>query len=347
MKRRNAKEPKAYGGVARVAAAIALVALGIILLLAAFGSAGFAGEALFETAFSIFGVIAFVLPILIIAIGVSVFLKRTVIAPLVGLGIVLILLSLLALLGIASDSLGGVVGSFIGGLAFDLFQWGAIVLLIALALVGLVIATDVVALVEKLMELLKGAGEKFGTVQLPSLPREGGEGTYGTVAVPEEPLRETTPEREPVVKVFNAESPMEAGVIPNFDAKYNPPPLSILGEDRGKPGVGDIKANANVIKRTFQNFGISVEMDEVSIGPTVTRYAIKPAEGVRLSKVVSLQSNLELALAAHPVRIEAPIPGKSLVGIEVPNASKAMVGLGGVLSSPLWSESEKPLLAAI
>src|SRR5690606_1829057 len=88
-------------------------------------------------------------------------------------------------------------------------------------------------------------------------------------------------------------------------------------------------------------------MDEVSVGPTVTRYAIKPAEGVRLQKIVGLQTNLELALAAHPVRIEAPIPGKSLVGIEVPNAAKAMVGLGGVIGAPEWSASKKPLLAAV
>ncbi|MBU1292558.1 DNA translocase FtsK, partial [Patescibacteria group bacterium] len=104
---------------------------------------------------------------------------------------------------------------------------------------------------------------------------------------------------------------------------------------------------ANIIKRTFQNFGISVEMDEISVGPTVTRYAIKPAEGVRLNKIVGLQNNLELALAAHPVRIEAPIPGKSLVGIEVPNASKATVGLGGVIGAPEWNASKKPLLAAV
>src|SRR6185503_13299691 len=81
--------------------------------------------------------------------------------------------------------------------------------------------------------------------------------------------------------------------------------------------------------------------------PTVTRYAVKPAEGVRLSKILSLTSNLELALAAHPVRIEAPIPGKSLVGIEVPNATKAMVGLGGVLSSGEWAANPKPILAAL
>jgi len=151
-----------------------------------------------------------------------------------------------------------------------------------------------------------------------------------------------------VVTVFNravGATPLTG--IANFDAEYNPPPLSILGADRGRPGVGDIKANANIIKRTFQNFGIHLEMDEVSIGPTVTRYAVKPAEGVRLSKIVSLANNLELALAAHPVRIEAPIPGKSLVGIEVPNTTKAMVGLGGLLGAPEWTESTKPLLAAL
>src|SRR5262249_53893245 len=162
--------------------------------------------------------------------------------------------------------------------------------------------------------------------------------------VPEEPVEvakaaEEEPEADPVINMFNRAPQRESTGIVNFDAEYNPPPLSILGADTGKPGVGDIKANANIIKRTFQNFGISLEMDEVSVGPTVTRYAVKPAEGVRLNKIVSLSGNLELALAAHPVRIEAPIPGKSLVGIEVPNTTKAMVGLGGILATPQWEES--------
>src|SRR3989344_5420840 len=96
-------------------------------------------------------------------------------------------------------------------------------------------------------------------------------------------------------------------------------------DDHGKPGVGDIKANSNIIKRTLANFGINVEMDEISIGPSITRYALKPAEGVKLARIVALQNDLSLALAAHPIRIEAPIPGKSLVGIEIPNTSKIKV----------------------
>jgi S-DNA-T family DNA segregation ATPase FtsK/SpoIIIE len=88
-------------------------------------------------------------------------------------------------------------------------------------------------------------------------------------------------------------------------------------------------------------------MDEASIGPTVTRYAIKPAEGVRLSKIVALLSNLELALAASPIRIEAPIPGKSLVGIEVPNIARTVLGMAPLISDDEFSRSPKPLLMAL
>ncbi len=128
---------------------------------------------------------------------------------------------------------------------------------------------------------------------------------------------------------------------------YTPPPLSLLERDKGKPGVGDIKANANIIKRTLQNFGINVEMDEISIGPSVTRYALKPAEGMKLSRIVTLQNDLALALAAHPLRIEAPIPGKSLVGIEIPNTTKTTVGLATLLSEDEYANSDKPLLVSL
>ncbi|MEX0931723.1 MAG: DNA translocase FtsK 4TM domain-containing protein [Candidatus Paceibacterota bacterium] len=128
---------------------------------------------------------------------------------------------------------------------------------------------------------------------------------------------------------------------------YSTPPLSLLAHDKGKPGVGDIKANANIIKRSLQNFGINVEMDEINIGPSVTRYSLKPAEGVKLSRIVGLQSDLSLALAAHPIRIEAPIPGKSLVGIEIPNSTKTKVGLGSLLASPDYQKSPKQLLVSL
>ncbi len=128
---------------------------------------------------------------------------------------------------------------------------------------------------------------------------------------------------------------------------FIPPPLDLLEGDSGKPGVGDIKANANIIKRTLANFGIIVEMDEISIGPSITRYALKPAEGVKLARIVGLQNDLSLALAAHPIRIEAPIPGKSLVGIEIPNTSKIKVGMASLIGAKEFAESHHPLLISL
>ncbi|MFH0951516.1 MAG: DNA translocase FtsK 4TM domain-containing protein [bacterium] len=113
-------------------------------------------------------------------------------------------------------------------------------------------------------------------------------------------------------------------------------PLSLLDGKSGKARSGDIKANSAIIKKTLEEFGIDVEMGEVSVGPTVTQYTFKPADGVKLSRITALNNDLAMALAAHPVRIEAPIPGKSLVGIEVPNKTVALVNLRSVLNSEIF-----------
>ena len=93
--------------------------------------------------------------------------------------------------------------------------------------------------------------------------------------------------------------------------------------------------------------GKRVKMGKVNVGPAVTQYAFRPAEGVKLSKITTLSNNLALALAAHPIRIEAPIPGKSLVGIEVPNKVRSTVTLRNLLSHPNWQNSTSPLLVAL
>jgi S-DNA-T family DNA segregation ATPase FtsK/SpoIIIE len=132
-----------------------------------------------------------------------------------------------------------------------------------------------------------------------------------------------------------------------FASSYKIPPLSLLSKSSGKPSTGDIKTNAHLIQRTLSNFGIAVEMDEISVGPTVTRYAMKPAQGVRLAKIASLQNELALALAAKSIRIEAPIPGRSLVGIEVPNTVKSTIGLGSQLAESAFKDPSKPLLVSL
>jgi len=127
--------------------------------------------------------------------------------------------------------------------------------------------------------------------------------------------------------------------LSSADGSFSLPPFDLLEHESGKPSSGDIQANATIIKRTLQNFGIDVEMGEVNVGPTVTQYTMKPAEGVKLSKVTALSNDMALALAAHPLRIEAPIPGRSLVGIEIPNETTAIVRLRDLIEKQEFQEA--------
>lgn len=127
---------------------------------------------------------------------------------------------------------------------------------------------------------------------------------------------------------------VKALTSPASTAHYQLPPITVLNVSKSKPTSGDIKSNAEVIRDTFSNFGIEVDMGEVRVGPTVTQYSMKPNKGVKLTRITGLSNDLALALAAHPIRIEAPIPGQSLVGIEVPNQKPAMVTLRELLESP-------------
>ncbi len=120
-------------------------------------------------------------------------------------------------------------------------------------------------------------------------------------------------------------------------------PLDLLDLSTGKPTSGNIDANKEKIRKTLENFGIAVEMGDVNVGPTVTQFTLKPSDGVRLASIATLNNDLAMSLAAHPIRIEAPIPGKSLVGIEVPNQSVAIVNLRDVLSSDSYKQRKSDL----
>ena len=135
--------------------------------------------------------------------------------------------------------------------------------------------------------------------------------------------------------------------VSTFRGTYDPPSLKLLSRDNGKAKTGDVKANANIIKRTLKEFGINVEMDAVEIGPTITRYSLKPAQGVKIARIVGLQQELQLNLSSGSLRIEAPIPGKSLVGIEVPNIGRGSVGLASLLKTPEFTDSPHPLLVVL
>lgn len=134
--------------------------------------------------------------------------------------------------------------------------------------------------------------------------------------------------------------------VPKKAAKpYVFPPLSLLKRSHSQEEEkrSEIEKNAQTLKETLKSFGITVSISNVSVGPSVTRYELQPEQGVKLAKIVSLSNDIKMRLAAADIRIEAPIPGKSAVGIEVPNKNSQVVYLGDILSSPAFQENRMKL----
>ena len=134
------------------------------------------------------------------------------------------------------------------------------------------------------------------------------------------------------------------------DEHYEYPPIEILSKGSKKALRGGAKAltdTATKLQRTLHSFNVSAKVENVSVGPAITRYELKPAEGVRVSKIANLADDIALNLAAETIRIEAPIPGKQAVGIEVPNSEREAVHLREVLDSDTFRDCESKLAIAL
>lgn len=134
------------------------------------------------------------------------------------------------------------------------------------------------------------------------------------------------------------------------DENYETPPIELLSEGDGKTVKGSKKAltdTATKLQKTLYSFGVSAKVENVSVGPAITRYELKPAEGVRVSKIAKLADDIALNLAAETIRIEAPIPGKQAVGIEIPNKEKEIVPLRDIIDSDEFKASKSKLAFAL
>ncbi len=334
--------------------AVMAVGAALIFTLAWFGWAGKVGDILYLWLSALFGVGYVLVPLSFALVAVVLFnsFDKDSVGKLKIVATAIFFLSGLSLVETLFSNQGGLIGKMLSiPLTYAIDTVATVIALLTLIVVSLLIAFDLHPL-RAFPTLAKAMGKEIPEDEEEHVLEEDEEATIEIETKRAEAEIEEEPEKKKSPGIFNFGGSEDSGAsVFNFSAggtgDYTPPPLSILQKDKGKPAVGDVKASANTIKRTLQNFGIDVEMDEVSIGPTVTRYAMKPAEGVRLAKIMGLQSNLELALAASPIRIEAPIPGKSLVGIEVPNTTKSILGLASLLSDNEYQTTDKPLPVAL
>ncbi len=345
----------------KIIGAAILFILGFLFILGIIGSGGSVGGFLYtKIALGLFGYLGIIVPALCIYGSLLILFPEKFRVHwsdwVTGVLLLLISTGLLELF-VPSMSLGGALGGVIGHICSQLFSriGGIFVLFISGIIATLFLLRNSLSVTDWFHRIVDT--ETYDDSE-DSYWEEEEEPIYEEVPVPEKPetpsdhvfemsLKETEKLTKEKPAPEKDETPNLSVEPIQFSDDYTLPPLSLLSKSAGKPSVGDIRARGNVIKQTLANFGIDVEMDEVSVGPTVTRYAMKPAQGVKLARIVALKQDLALSLAAHPLRIEAPIPGKSLVGIEIPNINKSSVGLGSLLDSDEFQSSSERLLVAL
>ena len=305
--------------------AVVFFGIAAVLVLASFKNAGPLGNFLFRIFEGLFGWGYYLLPLIFLIIaGVFLISERRRIHKTAFFGAVFFVLAGLGLIDIIFPDRAGLIGNFVGFLEIPFGYIASLVIAVVVVVVAFLITLDLPIKIKK--------WEK--AVEAPE-PLKVSEPMTAPVAAERKPEETQEKINEKII-----ESPRsEKTALPKTFKNYTPPPLDLLKSSIEKPTSGDIRANANIIKRTLESFGIPVEMGEINIGPKVTRYTLKPAEGVKISRIMTLNQDLALALAAHPIRIEAPIPGKSLVGIEVPNKASALVRLGSLMAYPEFSGS--------
>ncbi|MEK9153692.1 MAG: DNA translocase FtsK, partial [Patescibacteria group bacterium] len=339
--------------VKRWIGAIVMMVLAVVMALAFFHKSGAGGNFIVKNFRFLIGQTVFVLPFLLLMASFLIIKPRKrVVAPLI-VALVFFMIGIAGLLTLQNfdERDGGWLGVAV---SWPLLKYFSVlvgfVVFAALIVIGVLIVWELLPKKEKEEKikevekketkdekqkgadaLLMGAGKEeptkpkleIKTIDLPKRKKE-------SIREAEKLLVKPTPEQMAVAAAA-------------VDADYKRPPLNLFDTEEEKPASGDTNYSGAMIQKTLANFGIPVEMSEVNIGPTVTQYTLKPAEGVKLAKITALNNDLALSLAAHPIRIEAPIPGRSLVGIEVPNKIKAKVKLGTLIAASEFQKNTAPL----
>jgi S-DNA-T family DNA segregation ATPase FtsK/SpoIIIE len=369
-------------GAKRSIGIVTLIVLGLISLLGLFNLAGHFGEFISKWLTLLFGFGKWLMPI--IFLYWALILIRKAKNPLkftdyFGLALLFISYQTLFHFFIAVENWetsvdlgtgGGYVGLYLSKLFYYIFGfWGGVVVLFALLLISLVLVfnTSLARIIgnESLFVVIFRPFGIFFKNLFSSSESEENKGQKFVAEAKNEVLSAwQKKEVKPELAKAEDNDDAEDEIVNPSKAKSNSPkvqekivwpkrtikidmPLELLNNKFSKAIGGDTEANALKIHKTLEKFGIEVEMGETKVGPTVTQYTFRPAEGVKLSRITTLNNDLSLSLAAHPIRIEAPIPGKSLVGVEVPNRVKAIVGLREILEDQTFKDRKNNLFVAL
>ncbi len=345
-----------------VAGAILMIVLAGFLLLGGFGTGGALPKSIFNGVYWALGWTAYLTPIALVFWGVYKFRSEDHQIPLVKVSSMLAFLILAAgwvsvafgetgaIKGSITGAQGGSIGNLVGGMVLQaLDKFPASILFFILALLAAFWAFEISPqAILKPLALLKSRPDD--DTDLAALKATAPDSSFKlNEGVPIEHHGAKGARLGSFRNSAQKLSPVEAheALTTASDPDWKFPGMDLLVQKQDKADPGDVEGNANIIKETLENFNIHVEMDGANVGPRVTQYTLAPPAGVKLTKITALDNNLALDLAAHSIRIEAPIPGKRLVGVEVPNLKPAMVRISSVMQSQDWQSITGPLGFAI
>lgn len=345
-------------------AGVLLIALAIITALSlALSNTGLLGQTLSAVFRALFGRGAWGVPILFTGIGMAVLSgRRTVGLGSFSWGATILYFSVLGLLanpGVSRDffnpsqinASGGFFGAVIGWGFSELLGDARFIGLGAFAAVGLILCGN--TSIKSIALLLKDRASipRQVTRRLP-LDHSGRPMKQAVAAVPDVAERSEDAKRARVAPVFKNTTQSAAG--PTLDAStskegYKLPPLTLLAEPPVKPkrAQQEMQRNIETLEGTLEEFGIDANVVEVATGPTVTRYEIQLGPGIRVARITALADNIAMNMAASHVRVEAPIPGKAAIGVEVPNALPTQVSLREVCDTREFRDHPSRLAVAL
>ncbi len=346
--------------------AIFMVTFSLLLVVSWFNVGGPALEWINTTSLTVIGYATYVLPLLFVYLAVEIFRAENNRLPWVmrfaAVLEVFWLSGLLGLMkGVAHPKAAGFFGDMTNKLMLSLVDPAiAVVIYILLILITAMFITtvspfDLIRKIWKLIrsdsiedeenkKLMKQAAKADEVVKKPT-------GIKLNAGVPtldsdkKEPAKPLSNLKNSIKSDKTAEE--KTALVAAHDPNWQAPGLDLLEKKESPADVGDIQQNAQIIHDTLSEFNINVEMEDANIGPKVTQYTLKPPSGVKLTRITALETNIALNLAAQSLRIEAPIPGKRAVGIEVPNRKAADVRLYGILNDKPWKSAREPLSFAI
>jgi len=370
-KRTNRKKSNLHPETKKAVVAVLLFAFAILSFLSSFGLGGKIGNGIFLFLRGIFGWGVHLLEISLVVIGIILIKSFSgAICSITTVSVCIMFFSVLGIIQIVfGKTTGGTVGQIIGASLENMFDFtGGLIISFTVFLISLLVALNISLdalwnkFFRKPVKVPIGSSEEKGNNNNPedkekvenklsmwnSIKKIIPASNFKQTKIREKINDTSETNTAPEIKKHQALKSDHHSKITGPD-NYNGFSLDMLaGTDKNKSDSSNhdqetLEINSDIIKKTLKNFGIDVEMRDINVGPTVAQYTLKPAEGVKLSKIIALQNDLALALAAHPIRIEAPIPGKSLVGIEIPNKSTTLVRLKSILSSEQFRHAKGSL----